>query len=381
MRILLITDLYPIENSSEPKTIRNFAISWKKAGHSVDVIRPNFLLNTVVRKRKIFPEKIFYDEDIKIYNINCFTPFWFNVNHKLPKDFHVYNYDLVISHMPCGALFAMKLLKRLLGIPYVCSVHASDLKVINDKYYKILFAKPLIEAYKRANAISARNAEFAEQIKNISEYAEFKTFVAPSGIPVEIIEPEDLFIEKANQTKDYILITTTAKLIKRKNINLIIEALNKAKLCNYYLRIMGDGPELKNLKALVEKYGMKEQVSFEGEIPNDEVLRQLRFSDLFILVSEGETFGLSYLEAAARANIIIATEKGGVDGIIINEENGYTCPPDSDKLAELIDKIASLTNSEKNKILTSLRNTIINYDDIAVSQRYLDKALEIIKKK
>jgi len=378
MKILLVTDLYPIENSSEPQTIRDFALNWKKAGHDVEVIRPNFLLNTIVRKRKIFPQKIFYDNDIKVYNVNYFTPFWFNVRNKLPKSFQIGDYDIVVSHMPCGALFAMKVAGRCLAIPYVCSVHASDLKVMTDKFYKLFFAKPLLAAYKRADAISARNFTFSEQIKSLSPYAENKTFIAPSGIPQELIEPEEFFEQKVSSDYEPLVISTVAKLIKRKNVDIIIEALSKTKFQNFVLRIMGDGAEKHYLKHLAEKYHLEEKVIFEGEIPRDEVLAKLRLSDIFVLVSEAETFGVAYLEAASRANIVIATKNGGVDGIIKDGENGFTCPPDSDKLAELIDRIVSLPKEEIRRILFSLRNTLIKYDDAAVSERYLNKAFSII---
>lgn len=378
MKILLITDLYPLENGTEPKTIRNFALNWQKSGHYVDVLRPNFMFNTLIRKRKIYPEKVFYDEDIKIYNVNFFTPFWFDIKQKLPKDFKVFNYDLVVSHMPCGALVANKLLKRLLGIPYVCSVHASDLKVMEDKFYRIFFAKPLLAAYKRADAISARNAEFAEKIKKLSEYAEFKTFIAPSGIPSEMIETEEYFRNKALKRTDKFIITTVAKLIKRKNVDLIIKALYKAHIDNFVFRIIGDGPEKPYLKKIARIRKIESKLIFEDEIPHEEVMNKMKLSDLFILVSEGETFGVSYLEAAAKANIVIATEKGGVDGIIINGKNGFTCPPDEDKLAELIKQIYRLSAVQKKEILTSLRNTILDYDDREVSKRYLERAFGII---
>ena len=280
--------------------------------------------------------------------------------------------------MPCGALVANKLLKRLLGIPYVCSVHASDLKVMEDKIYRIFFAKPLLAAYKRADAISARNAEFAEKIKKLSEYAEFKTFIAPSGIPSEMIETEEYFRNKALKRTDKFIITTVAKLIKRKNVDLIIKALYKTHIDNFVFRIIGDGPEKPYLKKIARIRKIESKLIFEDEIPHEEVMNKMKLSDLFILVSEGETFGVSYLEAAAKANIVIATEKGGVDGIIISGKNGFTCPPDEDKLAELIKQIYRLSAVQKKEILTSLRNTILDYDDREVSKRYLERAFGII---
>lgn len=377
MRILLITDLYPIKHGKEPKTIKEFAKKWIELGHQVDVIRPNFLLNTVLRKKKIYFPKKYEEDGITIYNINCFTPFLFNVKNKLPKDFQIGNYNLVISHMPSGAIFAMKLLGKCEGIPYVASVHSSDITVLTKSAYKIYFKKQLLKAYKRADAISARSASLAEKIKELSPYAVNKTFVAPSGIEPEIIEPMEYFESKAANRNAPFVISTTAKLIKRKNIDVIIRALKKAKLENYVLRIMGDGPEMFHLKMLVKELDIKDKVIFEGNIPNNEVLIKLRLSDLFILVSTGETFGMSYLEAGSRANVVIATKNDGIDGLLKDNVNGFTCEPNEDKLAELIDKVYNLPREEVRRILLTFRKDLLLNDSKAVSERYLEKIKKI----
>lgn len=103
MKILFVTDLYPIENEKIAKALYYFVLEWKKQGHEVEVIRSNFILNTKIRGRKIQKEKIYIENGIKIYNLNFHTPFLFNVYNKLPKEFSLKNYDVIISHMPCGA--------------------------------------------------------------------------------------------------------------------------------------------------------------------------------------------------------------------------------------------------------------------------------------
>ena len=377
MRILLITDLYPIENSNEPNTIKDFAKNWQELGHQVDVLRPNFLANTILRKKKVFKEKTYTEDGITIYNINCFTPFWFNIKNKLPKDFQIGNYNLVISHMPSGALCAMKLIGKCAGIPYTISVHTSDITVLTKPLYKLYFKSILQKAYKRADAISARSYMLAEKIKEHSPYAVNKTFIAPSGIKSDIIEPIEFFEQKAENKNEPYIISTTAKLIKRKNIDIIIKALKKANLDNYVLKIMGDGPEKESLKSLVKDLNMEEKVVFEGHISNKDVLIKLINSDLFILVSTGETFGISYLEAGSRANIIVATKNDGIDGIIKNKETGFTCEPDENKLAELIDNIYNLSPEEKRRILLNQREFLLSNNEKDVSKKYLDKIAEI----
>lgn len=378
MRILLVTDLYPLENSSEPQTIKEFAKNWTALGHQVDVIRPNFLFNTVIRKRKIFPEKTYFEDGITIYNVNCLTPFFFNITKKLPEDFKVYNYNMVISHMPSGALFAFKLVEKCPAIPFTISVHSSDITVLTNPIYGIYFKKRLLKAYKRADCISARSVVLSNKIKKLSPFAENKTFIAPSGVKQEIIEPQEFFDEKASRKSSPFVITTVAKLIKRKNIDIIIKAVARTNIKDIVLKIIGDGEQANYLKKLVEIYNLQDKVIFKGHLPNDEVLLQLRDSDLFTLVSDHETFGMSYLEAAARANIIIATKNDGIDGIIKNGINGFTCNPEVVELTNLIKKVYNLSAEEKSKILTNSRNYLIENDDISVSKNYLEKITSFI---
>lgn len=373
MRILLVTDLYPLENSNEPQTIKEFAKNWVALGHQVDVIRPNFLFNTVIRKKKNFPEKTYFEDGITIYNVNCLTPFFFDITKKLPEDFKVYNYNIVISHMPSGALFAFKLVEKCPAIPFAISVHSSDITVLSNPIYGIYFKKRLLKAYKRADCISARSIVLSNKIKELSPFAENKTFIAPSGVKQEIIEPQEFFEEKASRKSSPFVITTVAKLIKRKNIDIIIKAVARTNIKDIVLKIIGDGEQKNYLKKLVEIYNLQDRVVFEGHLPNDEVLLKLRDSDLFVLVSDHETFGMAYLEAAARANIIIATKNDGIDGIIKNDINGFTCNPEIVELTNLIKKVYNLSPEEKSKILTNSRKYLIENDDICVSKNYLEE--------
>lgn len=377
MRILLVTDLYPIKNSSEPVTIKNFAKNWQELGHVVEVIRPNFLFNTIVRRKKIFPTKTYVEDGVTIYNVNCFTPFLFDVKNKLPKDFQIGNYNLVVSHMPSGAIFAMKLIGKCAGIPYAASVHASDITVLTKPVYKLYFEPALQKSYKRADAISARSFMLAEKIKELSPYSVNKTFIAPSGINREIIEEMELFEQKALSNKNPYIISTVAKLIKRKNVDVIIRALSKLKNQNFIFRIMGDGPEKQDLQDLVNELNLQDKVVFEGQLTNKDVLIKLSSSDMFVLLSTGETFGMAYLEAGARANIVIASKNDGIDGIIKDGVNGFTCLPNEDDLAQTMDKIMALPKDEVRNLLLTQRRYLIDNDDKAVSQKYLDKIMQL----
>lgn len=380
MKILFITDLYPISSSNEPKTLVSFVNKWKQLGHSVDVIRPNFLLNTLLRNKKVHGNNIYIENGIKIFNLNFMTPFLFNIKKKLPKDFSVDDYDVVISHMPSGTIFASKLLKDS-KVPFIASVHASDIEVLTNPIYKPYFASELKKAYQNADLISPRSIILEEKIKSLLPETQAKTFVAYSGIEKKHIETEDFFINKLNHfsKKKEIKITTVSSLIRRKNINIILEALSKLEFKNWQYTVLGGGCELNRLKKLTKKLKIENKVVFANKVSREKVFKTLKDSDLFILLSEKETFGMVYLEAMAKANIVIGTKNDGIDGILKDNINGYTCNPDAEALADVINRIHNTEYKELKDIYLNCFKTISQYTDDVAAENYIENIKKIVK--
>ena len=372
MKILFVTDLYPLNNEKIAKALYYFVLEWKKQGHEVEVIRSNFILNTKLRGRNIQKEGIYFENDIKIYNLNFNTPFLFNVYNKLPKEFSLKNYDVIISHMPTGALMAQKLLKKD-KIKYVCGVHCSDIKVLTKKFYSIFFKQKLIEAYKNADYISARSPILKNKIEELIPTAKEKTFVAYSGVDDELAENINEFNAKC---LDFIYnkelsITAIASLIKRKNIDVIIRGLSELKHRNFFLRIIGDGEEKENLQKLVKNLDLEKNIKFQGDIPRKDVFKYLKKSSIFALLSENETFGLSYLEAMATLNIVIASKNDGIDGILKDNENAFLISQNSTEFKECIEKIMNLQQNEIEQIYSNMKETIKQYKQSTAASEYI----------
>lgn len=373
MKILFVTDLYPLGNEKIAKALYYFILEWQKQGHEVEVIRSNFILNTKIRGRNIIPEKIYYENGIKIYNLNFHTPFWFNVCNKLPKDFSLNNYDVLLSHMPCGAIMANKLLKKN-KIKYVCAVHCSDITVLTKKLYSFIFKKELQNAYKNADLIAARSPVLKAKIEELIPDSDKKTFIAYSGVDDELADNINCYNAKC---LDFIYnkelnITAVASLIKRKNIDIIIEGLARLKEKNFFLRIIGSGPEEENLKTLVKRLNLEKNIKFLGEIKRSDVFEYLKKSSVFILLSENETFGLSYLEAMAALNIVIAAKNDGIDGILQDGKNAFLISQNPEELKECLDKIISLNENEINTIYANIKNTIQDYRQSKAARNYLE---------
>ena len=385
MNILFITDLYPVKSDEKttPRTLLAFVEEWKKMGHNVDILKPNFILNSFLRGKPFYKSDQYED----VFNVNYWTPFLGNVKSKLPN---LPKYDIVVAHMPSGILFADKL-----GLPFVAGIHNSDIEVLTNPLYKIHFKPRLEKALKNAKAIACRS--FVLQDKLLKLYPEFeeKTFVAPSGIDKKTAMFLDAkqnekhsadtnfsrFTSHVSLSSDMnhsllpthhspIKVLTCAHFKKRKNIDKVIKAC-KGLEC-FELTVIGDGKERKKLEKI------DKNVIFTGRLPHDEVLAKMRNSDIFVLPSVGETFGMVYLEAMASGCITVCTKGDGIDGIIKDRENGFLTEPNSESVKETLLNIKNLTKEELNSLYTNSFNTIQHYTSTLCAERYLQQILKIM---
>src|SRR3954469_13624089 len=99
------------------------------------------------------------------------------------------------------------------------------------------------------------------------------------------------------------------------------------------LLLVGDGPEMTIVCKLVKQLSLEERVIFLGKQENLEELYSI--SDLMLLLSEKESFGLVALEAMACGVPCIGTNVGGIPEVITDGENGFICDlGDTDGIAE-----------------------------------------------
>lgn len=353
MKILFITDLYPIfDDKTIPKIIEDFAIAFKERGNDVFVIRPNFLLNSYLRGHKYAPECEITRNGIRVYNKNFILPFLdSNINFLQGK------FDLIISHMPSGHIYA-SLINKQLKLPHISIVHQSDYQVLSNFKYKFYFKKRLLNALKNSTLIGARNKSLAQKLK--------ADFILPSFIDEEKIIKEKAFY------KNKLKIITLSKLIKRKNIDLVIKALSKVDF-DFEYSIFGQGCKQRYLENLIEKYELKDKIKIYPHIEHNKIWDELDKNNVFILPSVNETFGISYLEAMSRGLITIGTIETGIDGVIENNKNGYLINPSVQEIKEILEKINNQNNDE------IIKQTLISIKKYSESE-IMNKYDEIIKK-
>lgn len=356
MNILLITDLYPVKETEKytPKTLLNFVKSWEELGHNVTVIKPNFLINSFIRKKPFYKEGKYGN----VINLNYITPF-FNIK-KAEKYCNYNDFDIIIAHMPVGILFADKLNKD-----FVAGVHISDLQVLTSPVYKFYFRHALKKAYYNSKCIACRSEQLKNKFLKLFPDMENKVFTAPSGVNKEIIVKKEI---SAKPTK----ILTAAHLIKRKNIDKLISAVKD--FPEMTLTVAGSGEELPKLKKIAGN-----NVTFKNHLPHDEVLEEMKNSDIFILPSVNETFGMVYLESLASGCITVGVKNEGADGIIKDGENGFLLnSPTVNEIKNIIKKI--INYPEPQKITDNAYIQIQNYTDTVCAENYLQQILKFFDK-
>lgn len=194
--------------------------------------------------------------------------------------------------------------------------------------------------------------------------------IKKTGIPyskIELSPPgiSDEFLKRANEKisdfpspdlkkrlKDKRIIFTLARLVERKGIDMILQALPKVKekFSNVFYIIGGDGPYREYLEELMRNLNLKNDVLFTGFISEEEKHFYYSRAEIFVmpnreLPGELEGFGIVFLEANAYRKPVIAGNSGGAVDAVLNGKTGLLVNPfDAVEIANAI--IYLLENKE-----------------------------------
>lgn len=185
-----------------------------------------------------------------------------------------------------------------------------------------------ILSQRRARVILVCNPE---ALKAIPRKWQHKAFL----FPVNGISSRDLSLNEPSERDDEkFRILSAGKLLRLKGFALAIQAFKGfAERCpEAEFIIIGDGPELLRLKALVEKLGLQPQVQFEGWLPREELLIRMQSCDVFLFPSLRDGGGAVVVEAMASGKPVICLDIGG-PGLHVVEECGIKVTPRSPEQA------------------------------------------------
>lgn len=199
-----------------------------------------------------------------------------------------------------------------------------------------------------------------------------KSFIAYSGVS------EAFLNAGANNTKTFASpvrnFIFVGSLINRKYPTEIITALSTVYPDgDFSMTYIGDGADKARIEEEYKKQGEKGTLIFTGRIPREEIVEYLKQADVFIMISKGEIFGLVYLEAMALGVIPIGSKNEGIDGVIVDGENGFLCEAgNSEELFAIISKIKNLSTDSLQQLSKNAIQTANAFSDNGVAKQYIN---------
>jgi len=371
MNILLVTDLYPANESVPPdevsRALHEFARVWVAEGNEVFVLRPRPLhlikSGQIPRasKGRVDGIRVLSFPHVKMPGSDTVLVPHVRLALKAAK----YRPDVVVGHLMTSLTAALDLAKTY-GCPAILGIHRSDIAQPDR-------LRPLV---KRADGVAYRSKSVERRARDLLGSFDAHQFVAPSGVDEAIVESPERFAEKAQAiaAQGKLVFTTVSRLLPLKNVDVTLEVLSRLnRTINWEFRVVGSGPEEARLRAITKQLGLENRVVFTGTLPHKRVLGELDGTHIFVMISAPETFGISYLEAMARAAVVVGARGEGIDGLIEDGKNGFLCPPrDADRLQSCITRIATLEVNELRKIQEEARQTILQHTVEKTGKHYLE---------
>ncbi|MBD0406694.1 N-acetyl-alpha-D-glucosaminyl L-malate synthase BshA [Bacillus siamensis] len=287
-------------------------------GHQVHFITSSipFRLNTY------HPNIHFHEVEVNQYAVFKHPPYDLSLASKIAEVAARENLDIIhahyaLPHAVCAYL-AKQMLKRDIGI--VTTLHGTDITVLGyDPSLKDLI-RFAIEASDRVTAVSTALAgETYDLIKPDKKIETIYNFIDER---VYLKKNTESIKEKHGISPDEKVVIHVSNFRKVKRVKDVIRVFrNIAAKTKAKLLLVGDGPEKCVAWQLVEKYGLQDQVLLLGN--QDRVEELYSISDLKLLLSEKESFGLVLLEAMACGVPCIGTNIGGIPEVIKDQVSGF----------------------------------------------------------
>lgn len=273
-----------------------------------------------------FSENIFYHEvDIADYPLFDYKPYELALTGKLVDVVKYEKLDLLHVHYAIPHASAAYMAKQILAaegihVPYITTLHGTDITLVGKDNS---FGSVITFSINESDAVTSVSASLKDDtyrlfpvtkpidvIHNFIDISHYQNITEPCFRPFYATEKE-------------FIITHISNFRKVKRIEDVVQVFARIhKVLPAKLLLVGDGPERSHIESLCRELGLWSDVRFLGKLKTVE--KVLAVSDLFLLTSESESFGLSALEAMASKVPVISTNTGGLPEVNINGITGYT---------------------------------------------------------
>ena len=268
----------------------------------------------------------FHEVHVEEYPLFHYQPYELALSSKMAYVIKTYHIDILhvhyaIPHAYAGYMAKQMLKREGIEVPMVTTLHGTDITLVGNH-----------PTYKEAVTFSINQSDIVTSVSESLKQDTLRLFRIDKDIKVI---PNFTNIKKSKESSpckrtvmakpEELIVTHISNFRKVKRIDDVVRIFYgiQQKL-PAKLIMVGDGPEREIADLLCKDLGIKSKVLFLGN--TSDIDRILCFTDLFLLPSASESFGLSALEAMAASVPVVSSNTGGLPEV--NEEgvSGYLCP-------------------------------------------------------
>ena len=254
-----------------------------------------------------------HEVSVPKYPLFHYQPYELALSSKLVDMVKLHQIEVLHVHYAIPHAYAGYMAKKMLEeeniyIPMVTTLHGTDITLVGNHPF-----------YKPAVSFSINNSDLVTSVSQSLKEDTLRLFDIDKEIHVvpnfiDIAKHENPYTECQRDlmaTKEERIITHVSNMRPVKRIMDVIEIFDRVqKEIPAKLIMVGEGPEKERAEALCASKGIEDKVMFVGN--SHEIDKILCFSDLFLLPSEKESFGLAALEAMACGVPVISSNTGGL---------------------------------------------------------------------
>lgn len=267
----------------------------------------------------------FHEVNVPEYPLFKYQPYELALSSKLVDVVKQFGIEVLHVHYAIPHAYAGYMAKKMLAedgifLPMVTTLHGTDITLVGNHPF-----------YKPAVTFSINKSDAVTSVSQSLKDDTLRLF--DIKVPIEVV-PNFINLEKHDKSKftdcqreimaesNEFIITHVSNFRKVKRIEDVVKVFyNIQKSIPAKLMMVGEGPEKEPAEELCHKLGIEDKVIFFGN--SDEVYKILCFTDLFLLPSEKESFGLAALEAMACGVPVISTNTGGLPEVNIEGVSGF----------------------------------------------------------
>lgn len=298
-------------------------IALAEHGHEVHFIT----YKQPVRLDLLTKDIYFHEVSVPEYPLFHYQPYELALSSRLVDTIKRYGIDLLHVHYAIPHAFAGYMAKKMLedegiSIPMVTTLHGTDITLVGSH-----------PRYKTAVTFSINHSDVVTSVSQSLKEDTLRLFdirndihVVPNFIDMSKHDKTFTDCQRGMMAEEHErILTHISNLRPVKRIQDVVRIFHGIQQqIPARLLIVGEGPEKKEAELLSRELGIRDRVNFLGN--SSEIDKILCFSDLFVLPSEKESFGLAALEAMATGVPVISSNAGGLAEVNIHGKSGYLSP-------------------------------------------------------